>query len=67
MFYSPLLLAAMLVEMVTKVTMVIELAGINMAAIIGDRLAVTAKLKPTKLYRMEMIQLVHTTFLPALA
>lgn len=67
MFYNPLLFAAMLVAMVTKVTMVIELIGINIAATIGDSLALTAKLNPMTLYKMEMIQLVNTTFLPALA
>ena len=67
MFYNPLLLAAMLVAMVAKATMVMELIGINMAATMGDRLAVTAKLNPAKLYRKEMIQLATTTFLPALA
>lgn len=67
MFYNPLRFAAMLVAMVTKLTIVIELIGISMAATIGDKLTVTAKLNPTKLYRMERIQLASTTFLPALA
>ena len=48
-FQRPFRLAAMEVAMVTKLTMVIELTGINMAAIMGDNCACTAKLNPTKL------------------
>jgi hypothetical protein len=55
------------VAMVTNVTMVIELTGISMAASIGDSFACTAKLNPTKLYRIEIIQLASTIRFPAMA
>src|SRR4051812_36690999 len=39
------------------------LAGINIAAIIGDKLPCTAKKIPARLYMMEMTKLAITTFL----
>jgi hypothetical protein len=50
--------------MVTNVTIVMELAGIRMAATIGDRSACVAKLRPTILYRMDIIKAAVTTRLP---
>ena len=55
------------VATVTKATILMELTGIRMAATIGERFALSAKLSPTRLYRIEMIQLVNTTLFPALA
>ena len=52
---------------VTNITILMLLAGISMAAIIGDRLPCTAKESPTKLYRMDNIKLIVTIFLPDFA
>ena len=41
------------------------LAGIRMAAIMGERIPCTAKDKPTILYTMESIKLAVTIFFPA--
>jgi len=47
--------------------MLIELTGINMAAINGDNKPCTAKLNPTMLYKIERIKLHVITVLPDLA
>jgi hypothetical protein len=47
--------------------MLILLAGIRIAAIIGERIPCTAKDKPTILYKIESIKLASTMFLPAFA
>jgi hypothetical protein len=43
--------------MVTKLTTVTELAGIKIAAIIGERFPLTAKKSPTTLYKKEITKL----------
>ena len=65
--YNPFLFAENEVAKVTNVTMLIELTGINMAAINGDINPCTAKLNPTILYKMERIKLKVITVLPDLA
>ena len=54
----------MLVAMVANVTIVMELIGIRIAATIGDKFAVHAKLNPTKLYRIDIMKLTNTMRLP---
>jgi hypothetical protein len=48
-------------------TILIELIGINMAAIIGDSDALVAKYMPTKLYKMDRINKRIITNLPFFA
>lgn len=54
-------------KVVTSSTILILLAGINIAAIIGDSMPCTAKDKPTILYIRERIKLAVTIFFPDLA
>jgi hypothetical protein len=44
--------------------MLMELTGIRIAAIIGDKTPCTAKLNPTILYSIDKIKLQVITFLP---
>ena len=46
----------------TNATTEIELAGIKIAAIIGDNCPVTAKYKPITLYKNDINKLILTTF-----
>ena len=64
---SLFLFAEKVVAKVTNVTMLIELTGINIAAINGDNKPCTAKLNPTILYKIERIKLNVITVLPDLA
>ena len=43
-----------MIEKLEKATTEIELAGIKIAAIIGDNCPLTAKYNPTKLYKNEI-------------
>ena len=64
---SPLLRAIKDEQRLTNITMLILLAGISMAAIMGERMPCTANDKPAILYRMERMKLAVTIFLPPLA
>ena len=65
--HSPFLLAKNEVANVTNVTILIELTGINMAAINGDKEPCIAKLNPIKLYAIERIKLKVITVFPDFA
>ena len=66
-FYKPLYRATAEDNAVTRNTMLMLLAGINIAAITGDKNPCTAKERPTRLYKIESIKLTATIFFPDLA
>ncbi len=65
--HKPFTLADKDVSTVTSNTMLILLAGMSMAATMGDKMPCTAKERPTILYKIERIKLAVTMRFPDFA
>jgi hypothetical protein len=66
-YYSPFFRATKEDNRLTNNTILMLLAGIRIAATMGDNNPCTAKDKPTTLYKIDKIKLAKTMRLPALA
>src|SRR5665647_724155 len=66
-YLNPICLALKEDSKVTSNTILMLLAGISMAATIGERVPCTAKESPIILYKMESVKLAATIILPDLA